>query len=200
MHNIFTAQHFLLIFSCREKLRSSTKMKSSDHLLFTRQNIRKGERIPTLSANITTTKRMLNRFPKVSFQNSNCFPASPMLVNSMRRSYTEDITPPNRISRPPVPPSVNCGVFNNYGNILLLMNGHKSSVYQLPNTLFTNQSGVRNCYKITNCEQFRTKCCVKIAATLRLATTDVYLIRMCQKCYNRRESWVFVKTIVGKWV
>ena len=60
----------------------------------------------------------------------------------------------------------------------LLMNGHKSSVYQVQNTLFTNQSGIRNCHKMTNCEQFRTKCCVKIVATLTLATTDVFLIKM----------------------
>ena len=30
------------------------------------------------------------------------------------------------------------------------------------------------------CEQFRTKCCVKIVATLALATTDVFLIKMLQ--------------------
>ena len=48
-----------------------------------------------------------------------------------------------------------------------LMN--KSSVYQ------ANQSSVRNCHKLTNCEQFQTKCCVKIAVTLTLAI-------------NRRES------------
>ncbi len=59
-----------------------------------------------------------------------------------------------------------------------LMNGHKSSVYQVPNSLFTNQSSLRNCHKMTNCEQFRTKCCVKIAATLTLASTDVFLIKM----------------------
>ena len=33
---------------------------------------------------------------------------------------------------------------------------------------------------MTNCEQFPTKCCVKIAATLTLASTDVFLIKMCQ--------------------
>ena len=47
-----------------------------------------------------------------------------------------------------------------------LMNGHKSSVYQVPNSLFTNQSSLRNSHKMINCGQFRTKCCVKIAATL----------------------------------
>ncbi len=48
----------------------------------------------------------------------------------------------------------------------LLVTGHKSSVYQVQNTLFTKQSSVRNCHKRTNSEQFRTKCCVKIVATL----------------------------------
>ena len=43
---------------------------------------------------------------------------------------------------------------------------------------------------MTNCEQCRTKCCAKIAATLTLASTDVFLIKMWQKSYNRRESWV----------
>ncbi len=35
-----------------------------------------------------------------------------------------------------------------------------------------------------NCEQYQTKCCVEIAATLTLATIDVFLIKMCQECYN----------------
>ncbi len=62
---------------------------------------------------------------------------------------------------------------------VLLMNRHKSSVlYQVLNTLFTNQSSVRNCHKMTKCELFRTKCCVKIALTLTLATTDVLLINV----------------------
>ena len=39
----------------------------------------------------------------------------------------------------------------------LLMNGHKNSVYQVHNKLFTIYSGIRNCHKMTNCEQFRTK-------------------------------------------
>ncbi len=69
-----------------------------------------------------------------------------------------------------------------------LMNGHKNSVYQVQNKLFTNHSGIRNCHKMTNCEQFRTKCCVKISATLTLASTHVFLIKMCQECYNRSES------------
>ena len=69
--------------------------------------------------------------------------------------------------------------------------GHKSSIYQVQNILFTNQSGVHNCRKMTNYEQFWTKWCVKIAATLTLAPTDVFLIKMCQACYNSRESWVF---------
>ncbi len=56
----------------------------------------------------------------------------------------------------------------------LLMNGHKNSVYQVHNRLFTSQSGIRNCHKMTNCKQFRTKCCVKIATTLTLASTDVF--------------------------
>ncbi len=73
----------------------------------------------------------------------------------------------------------------------LLINGHKSSIYQVQNTLFTNQSSVHNCHKMTNCEQFRTNCCVKIAATLTLANTFVFLIKMWQECYNGRENWVF---------
>ena len=44
------------------------------------------------------------------------------------------------------------------------------------------QSGIRNCHKVPNCEQFRTKCCVKISATLKLASTHVFLIKMCQEC------------------
>ena len=40
----------------------------------------------------------------------------------------------------------------------LLMNGHKSSVSEI---LFINQSSVRNCHKMTKCEQCRTKCCAK---------------------------------------
>ncbi len=70
----------------------------------------------------------------------------------------------------------------------LLMNGHKNSVYQVHSKLFTIYSGIRNCHKMTNCEQFRTKCCVKISATLTLASTHVFLSKMCQECYNRRES------------
>ncbi len=56
----------------------------------------------------------------------------------------------------------------------LLMNWHNSGVYQAQNTLLTNQSGIRNCQKMTNCEQFRTKCCVKTAAILTLATTCLF--------------------------
>ncbi len=78
--------------------------------------------------------------------------------------------------------------------------GIKNSVFQVHNTLFTSQSGIRNCHKMTNCEQFRTKCCVKISATLTLASTHVFLIRMCQECYNRRESWVFYFFPRVKWV
>ncbi len=73
----------------------------------------------------------------------------------------------------------------------LRMNGHKNSVHHVQNTLFTSQSGICNCHKMTNCEQFKTKCCVKISATLTLASTHVFLIKMCQDCYNRRESRVF---------
>ncbi len=72
-----------------------------------------------------------------------------------------------------------------------LMNAHKSSVNQVPNTLFTNQSSLRNCHKMTNCEQFRTKCCVKISEILTLASTDVFSIKSVTRNYNRRESWVF---------
>ena len=84
----------------------------------------------------------------------------------------------------------------------LLMNGRKSSIYQVSNSLFTNQSSIRNCHKMTICEQYRAKCCVQTAATLTLASTDVFLIKMWQESYNRMESWVFEKNIffVGKWV
>ena len=47
-------------------------------------------------------------------------------------------------------------------------------VYQVSNTLFTNQSALRNCHQMKNCEQFRTKYCVNIAAILTLATTHVF--------------------------
>ncbi len=54
---------------------------------------------------------------------------------------------------------------------------------------------------MTNCEQFRTKCSAKIAATLTLASTDVFLIKMWEESYNRRESWLFKNIFfVGKWV
>ena len=43
---------------------------------------------------------------------------------------------------------------------------------------------------MTKCEQYWAKCCVKIVTKLILATTDVFLIKMWQECYNRRESWV----------
>ncbi len=80
--------------------------------------------------------------------------------------------------------------------------GIKVTHYQVPNTLFTNQSSVRNCHRMTNCEQFLTKCCVKIAATLILATADVFLIRMWQECCNGIESRLSVlkKISVGKWI
>ena len=60
----------------------------------------------------------------------------------------------------------------------LLMNVQKISVYQVQKVLFTNQPSIRNCQKMTNCEQLRTKCCVKLAATLTfIASTDVFLIK-----------------------
>ncbi len=58
-------------------------------------------------------------------------------------------------------------------------NGHKSSVYQVPNTLFTNQSSVRNYHKMTNCEQFWTKCSVKIAATLKVLDQITLVNKFC---------------------
>ncbi len=59
------------------------------------------------------------------------------------------------------------------------MTGLKSSIYQIANrpTLFTNQLALRNCHKMTICEEFRTKCCVNLAATLTLAITDVFSIK-----------------------
>ena len=63
---------------------------------------------------------------------------------------------------------------------------------EVQNMLYTNQSGIiRNCQKMANCEQFRKQCCVKTAGVLTLASTHVFLIKMCQESYNRRESWVF---------
>ncbi len=55
--------------------------------------------------------------------------------------------------------------------------GVKVEYYQVQNSLFAKQPSLRNCHELTstNCEQFRTKCCVKIAATLTLASTDLYL-------------------------
>ena len=44
---------------------------------------------------------------------------------------------------------------------LILMTEHKISVYQVLILLFTNHSTVPRCQKMTNCEQFRTKCCAK---------------------------------------
>ena len=64
------------------------------------------------------------------------------------------------------------------------MNGHKSSAYQVPNCLFTNQLSIRNCQKMTYCGQFRIKCCVKTVATLTLASTRVFLI----KCAKNRTT------------
>ena len=52
--------------------------------------------------------------------------------------------------------------------------------YSLPLRYLT-----RNCHKMTNCEQIRTKCCVKIAATLALGVFsclfDKNVTRMLQK-------------------
>ncbi len=44
-------------------------------------------------------------------------------------------------------------------------------------SFFIFQSGVRACPKNVS-EQFRTKCCVKVAAGLTLDTTDIFLIKM----------------------
>ncbi len=86
----------------------------------------------------------------------------------------------------------------------LLMNGHKRIVCQVPNNLFTNELSVRNCHKITNCERFRTKCCVKIAATLTLASTEVFLTKnkKYDKNVTKRGNPEGSKNIffVGKWV
>ena len=65
---------------------------------------------------------------------------------------------------------------------------------------FIKSQIARNCHKITNCEQFRTKCSAKIAAIWTLASTDVFLIKMWQESYDRRESWVFEKKFFRKWV
>ena len=66
----------------------------------------------------------------------------------------------------------------------LLMNGHKNSAYQVPIALFTKQSRVRNCHKITNCEQFRTKRYVKLAATIKKFLVFVF----CLFVFSQRVS------------
>ena len=49
-------------------------------------------------------------------------------------------------------------------------------------SLFKYQSSVRTCLKITNCEQYRTRSCAKIAATCQLNTTDILIkIRQSMK-------------------
>ena len=80
--------------------------------------------------------------------------------------------------------------------------GHKSSVYQIPNTLFTNQSNVRNCHKMTNCEQFRTKC--KNSSNINISYHRMSFWQKCDKnvttggnpeCsifFRRKMSWNFV--------
>ncbi len=47
----------------------------------------------------------------------------------------------------------------------LLMTGHKISVYQVSEPLFTNQLSVRNCPKMT-VNNNPNKCCAKIAVML----------------------------------
>ena len=83
----------------------------------------------------------------------------------------------------------------------LLMNGHESNVYQVPNCLFTNQSSVRNCHKMINGEQFQTKCCANISAALTLTSTDVFLIKNVTKLQQKGILSVLKRKIfVGKWV
>ncbi len=55
--------------------------------------------------------------------------------------------------------------------------------------VFINQSAVRNCPKMTNCERFRTKCYVEIAATLTLGTT--YILIKCDKNVTCRRKLDF---------
>ena len=57
----------------------------------------------------------------------------------------------------------------------LLMTVHKKGI-STTHTLFTFQSPVCTCQYMTNCEEFRTNCCVKIAATLIL---DSIIYRRC---------------------
>ncbi len=45
-------------------------------------------------------------------------------------------------------------------------------IYQVLTSLFTFQSCIRTCPKMTICEQFQTKCCMKIAGGMTLDTTD----------------------------
>ena len=48
----------------------------------------------------------------------------------------------------------------------------------------------RNCHERTNSDNFRTKCCVKIVATL--ATTDVFLMKIWQKWHTWRVGSISV--------
>ncbi len=67
--------------------------------------------------------------------------------------------------------------------------GHKTSVYQVQIPLFTKQLTLRNCHKITDCEQFWTKCCVEIVATLTLDTTDIFFEKM-----RNEVVWISLKS------
>ena len=53
---------------------------------------------------------------------------------------------------------------------------------------------------MANCEQLRTKCCIKIAATLTLGSTDVFLIKRGQKCYTGANPKCSEKYFVEKLV
>ena len=67
--------------------------------------------------------------------------------------------------------------------------GNKSSVYQVHDTKSLRYTQLSQNDAIAN--NLEQKCCVQTAATLTLASTHVFLIKMCQECYNRRESRVF---------
>ncbi len=60
----------------------------------------------------------------------------------------------------------------------LLMNEHKTSICEVPKLFVYKSIKSTQCHKMTNCEQFR------IVATLTLASTLVFLVKMCQECYN----------------
>ncbi len=54
---------------------------------------------------------------------------------------------------------------------------------------FSNQSSVRHCHKMTNCEQFRKKCRLKNSSDI--SYHKCLFEKMRQECYDKRESLIF---------